>query len=135
LIRSRHFLLAILAATLAACASEPPPGPQTIILDRGLTLLERGPIAAAEGNFARSGGFDHAGITIQGPPGFAFDAVAHWRRNDGGIVTEAVADRRRVVTGPAGIATLSFTAPSADAGELMVEIGPAENRAPPQSGY
>jgi hypothetical protein len=120
---------------LAACAPEPPPGPQTLVLDHGLTLLERGPITAAEGNFFRSGGFDHAGVTIQGPPGFAFDTVAHWRRDDGGTVPEGLADRRRVVTGPAGVATMSFTAPSADAAELLVEIGPAADGAAPPSHY
>jgi hypothetical protein len=124
-----------IAQMLLSCASEQPIDPRTVQLYDGLTVLERGPIDGVSGTLSRSGGFAHASIVVQGPPAFPFDAVAHWQRNDGSIVTEHPADRRRFVTGPAGIGTLGFTAPSAEASHLMIELAPAGTGEPTISRF
>ena len=105
------------------------------MLDRDLTLVERGPFDGGVGTLSRSGGFSRASVVVRGPPDFPFDMMAHWRRADGSNVPEDPNDRRRVITGPAGVGTLNFIAPSTDASELLIEIAPADSNGPPQSRF
>jgi hypothetical protein len=124
--------LGCIVPILAACER---PEPRTVTLDRGLTLLERGPIDSAWGSLSRSSGFGRASVVVQGPPAFAFDTVAHWRRDDAMVVPDDPADRRRILTGPAGIGTMNFVAPSMDASELLIEMAPAYAGAPRKSRF
>jgi hypothetical protein len=124
-----------LGAAMAVAACVQPVGIRSVCLDRGLTLLEQGPIYEASGTLSRSAGFAHASVVIQAAPAVEFDVHARWRLGDATVVPDDPADRRRLLTGPAGIGTLTFIAPSMSASELLIEMAPADPTDVPQSRF